>query len=168
MLAQEGASALLALAPALLALRGSTLAEYHGAEHISIGSYEHGEERPREHERCGSHLVGPLVVTSAAGSLAARLVPPPARLAARAGAALGAVAASVELFGWMVRNEDHPFARALARPGTELQHRVLTAEPSEAQLEVAEAALVECLRLESAEDGGGGAPPGDGEEAPPT
>ncbi|MBD0291233.1 MAG: DUF1385 domain-containing protein [Thermoleophilia bacterium] len=166
--AQEGVSALLALGPALLALRGSTLAEYHGAEHISIGSYEHGEERPREHERCGSHLVGPLVVTTAAGSLAARLAPPPARLAARAGAALGAVAASVELFGWMVRNEEHPLARALARPGTELQHRVLTAEPSGAQLEVAEAALAECLRLESPGDGGEGRTAGDGEEAPPT
>ncbi len=152
-LTQETLAALLALAPALAAVRGSTIAEYHGAEHISIGTYEHGEARPREHERCGSHLVGPLLVTSTAGSLLARAAPPHLRLVARAGAAVGAMAASVELFSWMLRNEKHPLARALARPGHELQHRVLTAEPTPEQLAVANAALAECLRLESGEDG---------------
>ena len=77
-------------------------------------------------------------------------------------AALGAVAASVELFTWMVRNPDTPAARALAWPGHELQQRVLTAEPTPEQLEVAEAALAECLRLESPGDGG------EPEETPPT
>ena len=57
--------------PALLALRGGELAAYHGAEHISIGTYEHGEKRAKEHERCGSHLVGPLLVASAAGNVLA-------------------------------------------------------------------------------------------------
>ena len=41
----------------------------------------------------------------------------------------------------MVRHPDHPVARALARPGHELQHRLATAEPDPAQLEVADAAL---------------------------
>ena len=170
-LSQETVAALLAVAPAVLALRGSTVAHYHGAEHVSIGSYEHGEERTRVHERCGSHLVGPLLVTSAAGSLAARLVPPHVRVLARAGAAVGAVAASVEAFGWMLRNEDHPIARALAKPGQELQERVLTAEPTPEQLEVANAALEECLRLESASSERRGEVSTDGDadpEAPPT
>jgi uncharacterized protein YqhQ len=162
---QEAVAATLSLAPALYALRGSTLAEYHGAEHISIGSYEHGRPRPREHERCGSHLVGPLLFTSAAGSLVARAAPPHVRLLARATAAVGAMAASTELFGWMVRNERHPLARVLARPGQELQQHILTAEPTPEQLEVAQAALDECLRLESAANGGRG---GDPKEAPPT
>jgi uncharacterized protein YqhQ len=48
----------------------------------------------------------------------------------------------------MTRNPAHPLARALARPGHELQHRVGTREPSAAQLEVAEAALQACLELE--------------------
>ena len=48
----------------------------------------------------------------------------------------------------MVRNPEHPVARGLARPGHELQHRLATAEPSAAQLEVAEAALAACLELE--------------------
>ena len=55
-------------------------------------------------------------------------------------------------------------ARALARPGHELQQRLVTAEPSPEQIEVANAALEECLRLESAADGGGD---GTAEEAPP-
>ncbi len=38
---QELVAGLLAIAPALLALRGGSLAGYHGAEHIAIGSYEH-------------------------------------------------------------------------------------------------------------------------------
>lgn len=161
---QEALAALLSVAPAAVSLRGSALAEYHGAEHVSIGTYEHGEPREREHERCGSHLVGPLLVTSAAGSLVTRMAPPHARLVARAGAALGALAASVEVFSWMVRNEGHPVARALARPGHELQHRFLTAEPSAEQLAVANAALAECLRLES---GGGRHDSRDeGDEAP--
>ena len=149
---QELAAGLLSIAPAALALRGSQLAGYHGAEHVSIGSYEHGSRRPKEHERCGSHLVGPLLLTTAfANALAAR-APEQARGTARAAASVGAVAASTELFGWMTRNPDHPLSRVLARPGHELQCRLSTAEPSDEQLEVADAALRACLELE--EDGG--------------
>lgn len=149
-LAQELAGGLLSLAPAVVALRGSELAAYHGAEHVSIGSYEHGGPRAKEHERCGSHLLGPLLLTStAAGALAARA---PARLRgpARLAGSLGALAATTEIFGWMVRNPEHRLARALARPGHELQHRLATAEPTPEQLEVAEAALDACLELERA------------------
>src|SRR5438067_9309564 len=98
--AQELASGLLSLAPAALALRGSDLAAYHGAEHVSIGTYEHGETRAKEHERCGSHLLGPLLATSAvAGTIAAR-APEHLRAPARVGASLGALAATTEIFGW--------------------------------------------------------------------
>jgi len=146
---RELVSGLLSLAPAVLALRGGELAAYHGAEHMSIGAYEHGEERPKEHERCGSHLVGPLLVTSTAGRLLAERAPEAARPAARAAAAFGALAVSVETFGWMARNPRHPLSRALAFPGHELQHRLGTREPTAAQLEVADAALAACLELET-------------------
>jgi uncharacterized protein YqhQ len=152
-LAQESLAAVLALGPAVIALRGTALAEYHGAEHISIGSYEHGEPRTREHERCGSHMIGPLLVTTAVGSALASRAPKHLRPVARLAAAAGSVAAAVEVFSWMVANEEHPLARALARPGHELQQRLVTAEPSPEQLEVANAALAECLRLESGQDG---------------
>jgi uncharacterized protein YqhQ len=147
-LTQEAAAAFLAVGPAAMALRGSNLAEYHGAEHIAIGTYEHGEDLAKEHELCGSNVLGPLLVTSAAGSMLASRAPAQVRPLARAVAGVGAVAASLEIFSWMVRNDRHVLARALAKPGHELQHRFVTAEPSPEQLEVAEAALRECLRLE--------------------
>jgi uncharacterized protein YqhQ len=154
-LARELASGLLSALPAALALRGSDLAAYHGAEHISIGSYEHGAPRAREHERCGSHMLGPLIATSAvAGALATR-APAQLRGAARAAAQLAALAAATEIFSWMVRNPEHPVARALAKPGHELQHRLATKEPTREQLEVAEAALARCLELELAADAEG-------------
>jgi uncharacterized protein YqhQ len=148
--ARELLSALASVAPAVLTLRSGELAAYHGAEHISIGSYEYGKRAAREHERCGGHLVGPLVATSALGNMLAGLAPQRLRRQARAAAQLGAIAAATELFGWMTRNPSHPLAQALAKPGHELQHRFSTAEPSAEQLEVAEAALAACLELEHA------------------
>ena len=148
---REFVTGLLSIAPAALALRGGELAAYHGAEHMSIGGYEHGESRPKEHERCGSHLIGPILLTTAAGNLIAERAPERARPAAKAAAALGALAASTEIFGWMARHPAHPLSRALAKPGHELQHRLGTREPTAEQLEVAEAALHACLALETEE-----------------
>ncbi len=148
--AREILSSVLSLAPAALALRGGELAAYHGAEHMSIGGYEHGEARPKEHERCGSHLVGPMLLTTAAGNVIADRAPEQLRSAAKVVAAVGALAASTEIFGWMARHPATRLARALARPGHELQHRLGTREPSADQLEVAEAALRACLALETA------------------
>jgi len=146
--ARELIGGLLSAVPAALSLRGSELAAYHGAEHISIGSYEHGSPREKEHERCGSHMLGPLLASSAVGGALASRAPAHLRGPARAAAQLGAVAASTEIFSWMVRNPETRLARALARPGHELQHRLATAEPTPEQLEVAEAALAACLELE--------------------
>jgi uncharacterized protein YqhQ len=146
--AKELVAAFASLAPAVVALRSSELAAYHGAEHITIGTYEHGEAREKEHERCGSHLIGPLLGTLAIGNVLASRAPSQFRLAARGLASLGAVAASTEIFSWMVRNPDHPLSKALAKPGHEIQHRLATAEPTAEQLEVAEAALAACLALE--------------------
>jgi uncharacterized protein YqhQ len=148
--ARELVTALLSVAPAALALRGGELAAYHGAEHIAIGSYEHGTRRAKEHERCGSHLVGPLLATATAGNVLAARAPARYRTAARALATAGSLAASTEAFAWMQRHPEHRLARALARPGHELQHRLATVEPSSEQLEVAEAALRACLELEAA------------------
>jgi uncharacterized protein YqhQ len=146
--AQELVSGLLSVAPAAVSLRGADVAAYHGAEHISIGTYEHGERAAREHERCGSHLLGPLLATTALGNTLASRAPAHMRAQARLGAQLVAVAASTEIFGWMVRNPEKRLAKALAKPGHELQHRVATAEPTSEQIDVAEAALAACLELE--------------------
>src|SRR2546423_3330369 len=150
--ARELIGGLLSAAPAALSLRGSELAAYHGAEHISIGSYEHGSPRKKEHERCGSHMLGPPLASSAVGGALASRAPAHLRGPARVTAQLGAVAASTEIFRWMVRNPESRLAQALARPGHELQHRLATAEPTPEQLEVAEAALAACLELEHKAD----------------
>ena len=60
----------------------------------------------------------------------------------------GAIGGSVEIFSWVARNPTHPLARALAKPGFELQRHLSTAEPSADQLEVANAARDACLELE--------------------
>jgi uncharacterized protein YqhQ len=152
--AKELVAGLASLAPAAVALRGTTLAAYHGAEHISIGTYEHGAPREKEHERCGSHLVGPLLVTMAAGNSLAAKAPQHLRGAARLAASVGALATSTEIFAWMSRHPDSRLTKLLAKPGHELQHRLATEEPTPEQLEVAEAALAACLRLEEDVHGG--------------
>jgi uncharacterized protein YqhQ len=50
----------------------------------------------------------------------------------------------------MSRHRESRLSRALARPGTELQRRLSTSEPSAEQLEVAEAALQAVLEAERA------------------
>ena len=61
----ETALAALSLAPSLVALRGGDVAAYHGVEHKAIGAYEQGaadaREATKEHDRCGSHLMAPLL-----------------------------------------------------------------------------------------------------------
>ena len=103
---------MIALAPAALSLRGGELAAYHGAEHVAIGSYEHGGRATKEHERCGSHLVGPMILTTAVGNSLAARAPERLRGPARAASAVGALAAATEMFGWMVR---HPGPSRLPR-----------------------------------------------------
>ena len=129
-------------------MRGGSLAAYHGAEHIAIGSYEQDAPHAKEHERCGSHLVGPLALTGAAREPARGQRARPLRPVAGLAAAIGGLGVTMELFGWMQRHPEQRLSRVLAWPGHELQHRFSTAEPSAAQLEVAEAALAACLELE--------------------
>ena len=147
---REAIAAFASLVPAAVALRGGELAASHGAEHVSIGTYEQGRPATKEHDRCGGHLVGPLLLTSTAAAALAAKAPPAVRPAARALGALGAMGAAVEVFAWMNRHPRNPLARALARPGHELQAHLSTAEPTQAQLDVAQAALDACLAAEAA------------------
>jgi len=154
---REAAVSLVSLAPALLALRGGDLAAYHGVEHKSIAAYEQdGEaaEADKEHDRCGSNLVAPMLVTAALGNVAARragLRGP----AAEATVAVGSAAVAVEVFAWSERHEGTTLSRALRKPGHEIQRLVGTREPTEEQLEVGRAALAEILRVETQPTGPG-------------
>jgi uncharacterized protein YqhQ len=138
-----------ALLPAMVALRGPNLAAYHGAEHVSIGTYETGTPAPKEHPRCGSQLIAPLVALSMVANAVVAALPRRTRFAARLLGTTVAMGASIELSAWSARNPEKSLARAVAWPGLELQRRFSTAEPSDEQLEVANAARDACLALEA-------------------
>jgi uncharacterized protein YqhQ len=150
---REGIATLLGVAPALFALRDSDLAAYHGVEHKAIAAYEQGNPDPasvaKEHERCGSILVAPLLVLSIAGQLLVeRMLEQPGQLA-RGAAGLAGVSIAVEMFAWAERNPSSPLAHAFRRPGIEIQRLIATREPTSEQLEVGVAALAEVLRMET-------------------
>jgi uncharacterized protein YqhQ len=148
-IAGEAGALAISVVPALFALRGGELAAYHGAEHKTIGAYETGEEdHTKEHDRCGSHLVAPMLVSNLGGTLLLRRVLERPGPAAGGAVALASTAAAVEVFAWCERHADSALARAVRRPGYELQRALGTREPDAAQLEVGRAALAEILRAE--------------------
>jgi uncharacterized protein YqhQ len=152
-LGREAAVGLISMTPALLALRGGELAAYHGVEHKAIAAYEDdtpdAADAAKEHDRCGSNLVAPMIASAAVGNVAARragLRGP----AAEAAVALGSAAFAVEVFAYAERHDGSRLSRLLRKPGHELQRVVGTREPTEEQLEVGRAALAEILRVEHA------------------
>jgi uncharacterized protein YqhQ len=149
-LGREAAVSMIGLAPALLVLRGGDIAAYHGVEHKSIAAYEQDGDAAaatKEHDRCGSNLVAPLLATTTVGNVALRRAGVRGSLADTL-SALGGIAVAVELFAWSERHSGSKFATALKRPGYEIQRLVGTREPTEEQLEVGKAALEEILRVE--------------------
>ncbi len=150
--AREAAVAVISLTPALMALRSGELAAYHGVEHKAIAAYEDDGDAAdalKEHDRCGSHLVVPMLTAAALGNVAVRragLRGP----AAEAVVGLGSAAVAVEVFAWSERHPDSAVTRLLRRPGHEIQRAIGTREPTAEQLEVGRAALAEILRVEPA------------------
>ena len=148
---REFAIAVLGALPAFTALRDSDLAAYHGVEHKSIGGYETDTDPaqvPKEHERCGSNLIAPMLALSIGGQVAVeRLFENPGPVA-RAAAALVAIGAAVELFAYAERHPESAIGQAIHGPGYEIQRLFSTREPSADQLEVGVVALNEILRLE--------------------
>jgi uncharacterized protein YqhQ len=157
---REGIVQAIGAVPAVVALTDRDLAAYHGVEHKAIAAYEQGIDDvaavPKEHDRCGSNLILPMMLLSAAGTLLLeRLVEKPSQ-AARAGVGLGGASLAVEMFAWSDRHHGQPLAEAFHAPGREIQRRLATKEPTPEQLEVGIAALAEILRVE---EGGDDEPP---------
>ena len=152
--AGEATAAGASLAPALFALQGGELAAYHGVEHKAIAAYEQDEpdaaDAAKEHDRCGSHLVAPMMAANLAGAALLRRVVERPGPVANAAVALSAAAVAVEVFAWSERHSGSRAARAIRRPGFELQRAMGTREPDDRQLEVGRAALAEILRVEGA------------------
>jgi uncharacterized protein YqhQ len=165
---RELAQAVLGLAPALVALGDRDLAAYHGVEHKAIGAYEAGSDDPasatKEHERCGSNLVVPILVLSAAGQLLLERVLERPGPVARAAVGVASASLAAEMFAWSERNPDTSAARAFHRPGHEIQRLIATKEPTPEQLDVGIAALREILRVEQE----AGTQADSGDPAPPT
>jgi len=150
---REAAVAGVTLVPVLMALRDGELTRYHGAEHKSVAAYESGAAAAaatREHARCGTNLVAPLLLTNFATHLLLHGAGRSSKPLATFVASLVSIGTAMELFSWMARHGEHPFARLLQRPGLELQRLVTTSEPTDEQLDVAQVALEELLRLEDA------------------
>lgn len=151
---RETSSQLLGFLPAVVALTDRDLAAYHGAEHKAIGAYERGiadpTSVPKEHDRCGSNLIAPMMMLSVSGTaLLERLVDEPSQLA-RSAVSFGGASLAVEMFAWSDRNHGAPLAEAFHTMGREIQGRLATREPTPEQLQVAVAALAEILRAEGA------------------
>jgi uncharacterized protein YqhQ len=155
--AREGIVAMLGLLPAVAALRHRDLAAYHGVEHKAIGAYELGSldpaDAPKEHERCGSNLIAPLIVLSVAGQLIVERVLRQPGPVPRAAAGVASVSGAVELFAYAERRPESMFGRAIHAIGHQIQRLLSTREPTASQLEVGSAALREVLRAEAAMGG---------------
>ena len=169
-IAQETGAALASFVPAVLSMRNSSITGYHGAEHKIIagreaelrseaagvayvpagGAASAAAAAPKEHERCGSNLVGPLLFTTVAAN--ALLRGKGGRMTPAAQALAGAVSlgAALEALRWATRHGDSLAARVIMSPGRLVQRTLTTTEPTPDQLEVAERAMRELLRLEAA------------------
>jgi uncharacterized protein YqhQ len=149
---REAAVQAIGAVPALVALLDRDLAAYHGVEHKAIAAYEQRVDDvaavPKEHDRCGSNLIVPMMLLSAGGTvLLERLVEKPSGVA-RAGVGLGGASIAVEMFAWSDRHHGDPLAEAFHTPGREIQRHLATKEPTPEQLEVGLAAMAEILRVE--------------------
>jgi hypothetical protein len=125
---------------------------YHGAEHMTIHAFEHGdpltpdriEPYPTAHPRCGTAFLLFVVVvaivlfafvprTSFVVDLAARLL-----------LVIPVASISYEVLKFGAAHERNPFMRALVSPGLLLQ-RITTRRPDRGMIEVAVASLEEAL-----------------------
>jgi uncharacterized protein YqhQ len=172
-LAEEVGLAVAGFLPAVLALKGSAVSGYHGAEHKVIGGRERAlraatsagvdlEEAEKaivagdsaaaakEHDRCGTNLVGPYLLATIATNLLARGhkgVKTPMASAAASAASLGL---ALEALRWAGRHGDNLLAKLMLSPGKAIQRVLTTSEPTAGQLELGERALEELLRIENA------------------
>jgi uncharacterized protein YqhQ len=149
----EVAATVIGLVPSVVTLRSRDLVRYHGAEHKAVAGYEGdvaAEGTAKEHERCGTHLVAPMLLAGIGAAGIASRAPESIRRPVGALGSLAAVGFAFELFAWRERNPDSLGARALGTPGTAIQRALATAEPGAAELEVADRALAALLAAEGA------------------
>ena len=125
---------------------------YHGAEHMTIHAFEHGDpldpahvrRYPTAHPRCGTAFLLLVVVIAIASFAFIPRINVIVDLAVRLSLVLPVAAASYEVLKLGARNERNPLMRLIVVPGLFLQ-RITTRRPEEPMLEVAIASLEEAL-----------------------
>ena len=154
-LVQEAGTALAAFVPAILALKDSSIAGYHGAEHKLIGGREANPqdplqgEAPKEHDRCGSNLLGPYLMATVLTSWALRRVTGGRTPVGSAVAGAVSLGSALEALRWASQHRGSPVSQLLLAPGRFVQRHITTVEPTAAQMEVGRQAMEELLRLQA-------------------
>ncbi len=131
--------------------------EYHGAEHMVVAAYEHGDPltiagarvHSTRHPRCGTNF---LLVVVAVSVVVFAFVPGPWGLAAKFFSRLALLPLVAGISFEILRLGGRPRAGWLAVPGNWLQ-ALTTRPPSDDQIEVALRALREVLAMEAEERG---------------
>lgn len=132
--------------------------EYHGAEHKTIACHESGLELTpanaqrfsRLHPRCGTSFMLIVILMSIVVLAPLGKLPLGWLLLSRVVGIPLIAGLSYELIKWIGRHRGLRLARVLAWPGMQLQ-RMTTREPSDAQLQVAIAALAEVVKRDDLE-----------------
>ena len=159
-LAQEAVAAFAGLVPTLAALRGSHAARWHSVEHKSIAAYEaggpegvaHANRHPKEHPRCGSNLVLPMMVTTTAANALGRRLGANAGVAGRVATGAIGMGVAVELFAFAHRKPRNPVSRLVHGAGWALQAGFATKEPHAGEMLVGRQAMTELFRVEGIDD----------------
>jgi uncharacterized protein YqhQ len=125
---------------------------YHGAEHMTIHAYEHGDpldaahvsRYPTAHPRCGTAF---LLIVVLVAVIAFTFMPRTnlvVDLIARLALVIPVAAVSYELLRFGAKHEGNPLVRALVWPGLALQG-ITTRTPDDSMIEVAVASLEEAI-----------------------
>ena len=148
----EAVSTALGMVPALVALSGNELASYHGVEHKAIAAYEHGSRDPRtaakEHQRCGSNLIGPMMIFTVAGQAIMDRLPNTPGPLIRGFASVASLSLAVETFAYAEKHPESPVGLSIHAAGDGIQRLFATREPNEDQIEVGIAAMDAILGAE--------------------
>jgi uncharacterized protein YqhQ len=130
---------------------------YHGAEHMTIHAFEHGDPLdpehiapyPTAHPRCGTAFLLFVVVIAIAVFAFVPRVNLIVDLAVRLLLIIPVAAISYEVLRFGAGHEDHPLMRLAVAPGLLLQ-AITTRRPDEPMIEVAIASLEEALAGDAA------------------
>ncbi len=149
---EEALQGLAGGALAVVPLAGdSSLTRYHGAEHKAIAGHEQNlpsTMASRIHRRCGTNLLLPLVAMTTLCSVTAVRLFPNNQVQARNIARWIALVMTLELERGRQRGKR--WLSPVTQFGDWMQRNVTTSEPDLAELEVADTAVEELLRAETA------------------